>query len=104
MPDPANDLRIDSMLPDLPIFTCISSTSMVNANIQHEEVSTRMITAELKSSDAVKSTSQVIPAIAQLVEHLTVECCSNQMVPGSIPGGRILLCLPRLSNEHRAAC
>ena len=33
----------------------------------------------------------VQPAIAQLVEHLTVECCSNQMVPGSIPGGRILL-------------
>ena len=30
------------------------------------------------------------PAIAQLVEHLTVECCFNQMVPGSIPGGRIL--------------
>ena len=30
------------------------------------------------------------PAIAQLVEHLTVECCSNQMVPGSIPGGRTL--------------
>ena len=28
------------------------------------------------------------PAIAQLVEHLTVEPCSNQMVPGSIPGGR----------------
>ena len=28
-------------------------------------------------------------AIAQLVEHLTVDCCSNQMVPGSIPGGRI---------------
>jgi hypothetical protein len=29
------------------------------------------------------------PAIAQLVEHLTVDFCSNQMVPGSIPGGRI---------------
>ena len=29
------------------------------------------------------------PAIAQLVEHLTVDRCSNQMVPGSIPGGRI---------------
>ena len=29
------------------------------------------------------------PAIAQLVEHLTVDVCSNQMVPGSIPGGRI---------------
>ena len=28
------------------------------------------------------------PAIAQLVEHLTVGVCSNQMVPGSIPGGR----------------
>ena len=31
------------------------------------------------------------PAIAQLVEHLTVESCSHQMVPGSIPGRRILL-------------
>ena len=30
------------------------------------------------------------PAIAQLVEHLTVELCSYQMVPGSIAGGRIL--------------
>ena len=29
------------------------------------------------------------PAIAQLVEHLTVETCSYQMVPGSIPSGRI---------------
>ena len=29
------------------------------------------------------------PAIAQLVEHLTVDACSDQMVPGSIPGGRI---------------
>ena len=31
------------------------------------------------------------PAIAQLVEHLTVDVCSYQMVPGSIPGGRIWL-------------
>ena len=30
------------------------------------------------------------PAIAQLVEHLTVDTCSNQMVPGSIPGGRTI--------------
>ena len=29
-------------------------------------------------------------AIAQLVEHLTVDSCSDQMVPGSIPGGQIL--------------
>ena len=28
------------------------------------------------------------PAIAQLVEHLAIECCRNQMVPGSILGGR----------------
>ena len=31
------------------------------------------------------------PAIAQLVEHLTVGVCSYQMVPGSIPGGRLWL-------------
>ena len=30
-----------------------------------------------------------VPAIAQLVEHLTVESHRNQMVPGSIPGGRM---------------
>ena len=29
------------------------------------------------------------PSIAQLAEHLTVERCSDQSVPGSIPGGRI---------------
>ena len=28
------------------------------------------------------------PAIAQLVEHLTVDVCSYQIVPGSMPGGR----------------
>ena len=29
-----------------------------------------------------------MPAIAQLVEHLTAAMSCNQMVPGSIPGGR----------------
>ena len=29
------------------------------------------------------------PVIAQLVEHLTVDLCRYQMVPGSIPGDRI---------------
>ena len=29
-----------------------------------------------------------IPAIAQLAEHLTVDSRSDQMAPGSIPGGR----------------
>jgi hypothetical protein len=41
----------------------------------------------------VSSMSAVLadrPAIAVLVEHLTVECRSNQMVPCSIPGGRNL--------------
>ena len=33
-----------------------------------------------------------IPVIAQLVEHLTVDLRRHQMVPGSIPGDRILLC------------
>ena len=41
----------------------------------------------------------VQPAIAQLVEHLTVECCSNQMVPGSIPGGRIYRTLSYRANQ-----
>ena len=31
------------------------------------------------------------PVIAQLAEHLTVDFCSDQMVPGSIPGDRILI-------------
>ena len=37
------------------------------------------------------------PAIARLVEHLTVDHCSNQMVPGSIPGGRTF---PEASATH----
>ena len=35
---------------------------------------------------------QSISAIAQLAEHLTVELCSYQMVPGSIPDGRTCKC------------
>ena len=35
----------------------------------------------------------LIPAIAQLAEHLTVDSGSDQMVPGSIPGGRTFLAL-----------
>jgi hypothetical protein len=38
-----------------------------------------------------------------LVKHLTVECCSNQMVPGSIPGGRILECVCALLRAVRAS-
>ena len=34
------------------------------------------------------------PIIAQLVEHLTVALCSDQMVPGSIPGDRMLYTIP----------
>ena len=39
------------------------------------------------------------PVIAQLVEHLTVELCSDQMVPGSIPGDRICFCCTQI---HKA--
>ena len=43
--------------------------------------------------DSLKHYASPSPAIAQLVEHLTVDLCSNQMVPGSIPGGRIFATL-----------
>ena len=46
--------------------------------------------AQIRLLDPPLRAPNVKPAIAQLVEHLTVECCSNQMVPGSIPGGRML--------------
>ena len=36
------------------------------------------------------ATRHPTPAIAQLVEHLTVEWCRHQMVPGSIPGRLII--------------
>ena len=39
------------------------------------------------------------PAIAQLVEHLTVDHCSNQMVSGSILGGRTLAENQKEENE-----
>ena len=41
------------------------------------------------SSELASCTTSSNPAIAQLVEHLTVDCCSHQMVTGSIPVGRI---------------
>ena len=37
------------------------------------------------------------PAIAQLVEHLTVDSRSNQMVPGSILGGWIFISSVKMS-------
>ena len=54
-------------------------------SIKYTEVGCIVVFRRRKRVDAVST-----PAIAQLVEHLTVECCSYQMVPGSIPGGRIL--------------
>jgi hypothetical protein len=33
------------------------------------------------------------PAVARLSGHLAVEGCGNQVVPGSILGGRILTCV-----------
>ena len=43
-------------------------------------------------SGRAQSVASWHPVIAQLVEHLTVESCSDQMVPGSIPGDRISAC------------
>ena len=43
-------------------------------------------------------------AIALLVEHLTVDHCSDQMVPGSIPGGRMCLVAGRLGRSPRKNC
>ena len=37
--------------------------------------------------------SSVKPVIDQLAEHLTVDVCRYQMVPGSIPGDRIVTCV-----------
>ena len=48
---------------------------------------------------AAKRSCKRQPAIAQLAEHLTVECRRNQMVPGSIPGGRTC---PRRFPRRRA--
>ena len=40
-------------------------------------------------TDMINSKGKSPPDIAQLVEHLTVDLRSDQMVPGSIPGVRI---------------
>ena len=60
-----------------------------------------------------KRIRNINPAIAQLAEHLTVDCCSYQMVPGSIPGRRILMyhdpcalmcCIPRSGSYRVHLC
>ena len=52
--------------------------------------------------NVLNRTSSDKPVIAQLVEHLTVDSCSNQMVPGSIPGDRISWRYCR-TNKHEAS-
>ena len=44
------------------------------------------------------------PAIAQLAEHLTVDMRSDQMVPGSIPGGRTCIVACLLGRSPRKNC
>ena len=46
----------------------------------------------------------LIPAIAQLAEHLTVDSGSDQMVPGSIPGGRTFLALRLYAAREVKVC
>ena len=52
--------------------------------------------------DSLLLSNGIKPAIAQLVEHLTVDLCSDQMVPDSIPGGRTLSFIPGVLRQRRA--
>ena len=72
-------------------------TTNSNNNIIHDinnNIPFRECSRYFKSAfnfDKKRCTSQPTPAIAQLVEHLTVEWCRHQMVPGAIPGRRMFL-------------
>ena len=79
------------MPPSQAAFSCASTA---------EESSSRNIGNVVQVASESFLQFVVKPAIAQLVEHLTVDCCRNQMVPGSIPGGRILF--PCLARNGRA--
>ena len=74
------------------IRNCLSYAISVDSE-PNQIFSYHWIPARCNHFEALASWLQVIkitrPAIAQLVEHLTVELCSYQMVPGSIPGDRI---------------
>ena len=49
----------------------------------------RVTISEIRNCPDAWSVIISSPAVAQLVEYLTVDLCSHQMVPGWIPGGRI---------------
>ena len=42
-----------------------------------------------KHAQPIARRTRTIPAIAHLAKHVIVDACTNRMVPGSIPGGRI---------------
>ena len=62
----------------------------------------KMTKNDAKCCNELNRTSSHKPVIAQLVEHLTVDSCSNQMVPGSIPGDRISWMYCR-THKHEAS-
>ena len=62
--------------------------NITQQQLPQERGTARLACLQHKQLTEIHGSIDAKPAIAQLVEHLTVECCSNQMVPGSIPGGR----------------
>ena len=83
--------------------------TMQKKNITQQQLAQERRTARRaclphKRFEEIHGSIDAKPAIAQLVEHLTVECCSNQMVPDSIPGGRIFLSLARCDAPARTWC
>ena len=57
--------------------------------------------AKIRAQREVKGKGQKLnPTIAQLAEHLTVDIRSYQSVPGSIPGGRIIVRVPGLERQQ----
>ena len=91
-------MRDTRTLPGIDVHGLLVLRSLCVCNIQtHKHTQSHTTTLTHKQRTLITSLCHhsfkyfppPSPAIAQLVEDLTVDLCSNQMVPGSIPGGRI---------------
>ena len=65
-------------------------SSLAPPCLQHQRNESPSDVESLEQSGASAADIPTAPAIAQLVGHLGVDNCNNQMVPGLIPGGRVL--------------
>ena len=72
-----------SVCVSLSVRVCLCESAFVGLSVCPPHCACKVM------SNIMNNSMKAIPAIAQLVEHLTVDLCSYQMVPGSIPGGRI---------------